>query len=173
MDPAVAGAALARLGHGGPALDVGAAGKGQLVDLVAEVLIEHGVAEWTVDASGDLRHRGAPIRVALEHPWDTTTAVGIVELADGALCASATNRRRWVDLDGNTVHHVLDALTGVPVDGIVASWVVAADAMTADGVATALFFTRDIPHGLGAEWTRMDADGRLERSAGFTGEVFG
>jgi len=167
-----AGRALARLGYGGPGLDVGAAGKGQLVDLVAAVLADRGIAAWTVDASGDLRHRGRPIRVALEHPWDASLAVGVVELADGAICASATNRRRWVDPEGNAVHHVVDALTGAPVEGIVASWVVAGGAMTADGVATALFFTDRIPAALGAEWVRMDASGRIERSSGFPGEVF-
>ena len=49
-------------------LDVGAAGKGYLVDLVSELLAEHGIPQHVVDASGDLLTRGVPLRVALEHP---------------------------------------------------------------------------------------------------------
>jgi len=153
-------------------IDIGAAGKGQLCDLVGEVLREHGVTEFVVDASGDILRRGAgTIRVALEHPADPRLAVGVVELGDGAICASATNRRAW----GDGVHHIVDALTGLPVDDVVATWALAPDAMTADGVATALFMTSGerIPRALGAQWARISASGRIEVSDGFPGEVFG
>lgn len=77
-------------------LDVGAAGKGYLVDLVCDLLAGAGLDDYVVDASGDLVHRGSePLRVALEHPFDPTKAVGIYELSNGALCASAPNRRAW------------------------------------------------------------------------------
>ena len=152
-------------------IDIGAAGKGQLCDLVGEVLHQHGVDSFLVDASGDILRRGAgTIRVALEHPADPSLAVGVAELGDGSICASATNRRAWAD----GVHHVLDATTGLPVHEIVATWAVAADAMTADGVATALFLAEPdaIPVALGVEWARITSAGRIEVSAGFPGEVF-
>jgi thiamine biosynthesis lipoprotein len=152
-------------------IDIGAAGKGQLCDLVGEVLRDHGVGAFVVDASGDILRRGpGTIRVALEHPGDPTLAVGVAELGDGSICASATNRRAWAD----GIHHVLDATTGIPVDAIVATWAIAADAMTADGVATALFLTEPaaIPVALGVEWARITSAGRIEVSAGFPGEVF-
>ena len=61
-------------------LDIGAAGKGQLVDLVAEALLSAGIPGFVVDASGDLLHRGVqPLRVALEHPYDPSRAIGVVE----------------------------------------------------------------------------------------------
>lgn len=153
-------------------IDVGAAGKGLLVDIVSDLL-----APWhdalTIDASGDLLHHGSePIRVALEHPGDPTMAIGVVELPPGlALCASATNRRAW----GAGLHHVLDGRTGRPVDDIVATWVVADTCMRADGLATAQFFSE--PGALVGrfqhEFVRMHADGRIERSPEFPGEVFG
>ena len=50
-------------------LDVGAAGKGYLVDLISDLLVELGSGTHVVDASGDLRVRGdASERIALEHP---------------------------------------------------------------------------------------------------------
>lgn len=151
-------------------LDVGAAGKGLLVDLVSALLAEAGIVRSVVDGSGDLRIREVPMRIALEHPGDATKAIGIAELAEGALSASAGNRR--VLADGR--HHVLDAVTGLPVRDVVATWAVAADDLTADGAATALFFDVD-PAWLerrGVEWVRMLHGGTLEASPGFPGEVF-
>jgi FAD:protein FMN transferase len=151
-------------------LDVGAAGKGQLVDLVGGVLTGLGHERWVVDASGDLRPRTVPIRVALEHPADPSRAIGVVELEDRAIAASASNRRAW----GDGLHHVLDAVTGEPTRGVVATWAIARSAMVADGVATALFF--DVDPGLLArhdvEYVRMFADGRVEHSPALPGEVF-
>ncbi|WP_336646775.1 FAD:protein FMN transferase [Microbacterium sp. USHLN186] len=154
----------------GPALiDVGAVGKGRLVDRVLEALAPL-PGPVTVDASGDLRVRGGAIRVALEHPYDPAMAVGVVPVADAALCASAGNRRAWAD----GMHHVLDGRTGLPVRTWAATWALAADAMHADAAATALFF--DGGAGLadqwGVHWVRMATDGRIERSPGFPGELF-
>jgi thiamine biosynthesis lipoprotein len=41
-------------------IDVGAAGKGHLVDIVAELLREAGFSQFVVDGGGDLRHAGGP-----------------------------------------------------------------------------------------------------------------
>lgn len=152
-------------------LDVGAAGKGLLVDLVSAVLRRH--RQWfTIDASGDLLHYGtAPLRVGLEHPLDPTRAIAVADLVPGqALCASASNRRAW----GDGLHHVLDARTGRPTGDILASWVVATSCMAADGLATAHFLVE--PAALMGrfehEFCRMHADGRIEWSPDFPGEVF-
>ncbi len=144
-------------------LDVAAAGKGQLVDLVVEVLAAHGIEECTVDGSGDLRHRGAPLRIGLEHPGDPRLAVGVVELADGAIAASAPNRQPG---------HIVDASTGLPVAGVAATWAIADTAMVADGAATALFFLDEPPSTLGIRWARMDTAGRIRTSPDWPGEVF-
>lgn len=152
-------------------LDVGAAGKGHLVDLVGELLAQRGLPDTVVDASGDVRVRGErSIRVALENPFDPTKALGVVALRDQALCASATTRRAW----GDGLHHIVDAVTGRPVGEVVATWVVADSALVADGVATALFLgdPARLCREFAVEWVRLMADGRLEASAGFRGELF-
>jgi len=150
-------------------IDVGALGKGRLVDLVADAL--RGVpGRLIVDAGGDLRVRGGTARIALEHPYDATSAIGVAIVGDRALCASAINRRAW----GDGLHHVLDARTGIPVRTWAATWAIADDAMHADAAATALFFAGGA--GLAGEWgvegVRMTTDGRAARSAGVPGERF-
>ncbi|MEZ5189463.1 MAG: FAD:protein FMN transferase [Schumannella sp.] len=152
-------------------IDVGAAGKGYLADLVGGVLEGFGVTTYVIDASGDVLARGATSEVvALEHPADATKAIGVVPLRDGALAASAANRRAW----GDGLHHVIDAVTGLPTAGVVATWALAPDALHADGLATALFFdaSPELLARAGASYVRMFADGRVESSPSFPGEVF-
>lgn len=151
-------------------VDVGAAGKGYLVDLVSDLLVDAGVDEHIVDASGDLRSRGVPMRIALEHPLDPSKAVGVAELTDGAFCASATTRRAW----GDGLHHVLDALTGLPTRAVLATWVLAPTALAADGIATALFFDPEATFlaRTATAYARMSSDGTVDASTDFPGELF-
>lgn len=152
-------------------IDVGAAGKGQLVDLVSMALQDAGYPQHTVDAGGDMVHAGpSALRIALEHPYVPDTAIGLVALQDRALCASASNRRRWAD----GLHHVLDATTGQCVDTVVASWVLADDALVADALATALFLVP--PEVLLAEfdfdYVQVHSDGRAQFSSSLAGALF-
>lgn len=150
-------------------LDVGALGKGRLVDLVFTVLRDV-PGDLVVDAGGDIRVRGGAVRIGLEHPYDPTAAIGVTALRDAALCASAITRRAW----GDGLHHVLDARTGVPVRTWAATWAIGPDAMRADAVATALFFDGgpQLAASWGVEWVRMTTDGRAERSPGCPVELF-
>lgn len=150
-------------------VDIGAAGKGYLVDLVDRMLDEAGVAERIVDASGDLRST-VPMRIALEHPLDPSVAIGVAELDAGAFAASAPNRRVWAA----GLHHVLDAVTGRPTSAVIATWTLADDAITADGAATAGFFdvAPAVLAGWGVRFARMWDDGRVEWSPDFPGERF-
>ena len=159
--------------HAPALIDVGAIGKGRLVDVVHDLLGSLGHAERLVDAGGDLRLSGTPIRVGLEHPFDATRAIGVATVADAALCGSAVNRRAWPGEHGG-LHHVLDARTGEPVRTIAATWAIAAEAMVADAAATALFFDGGPAFAArsGVEWVRMTTDGTVEWSAGDRMEVF-
>jgi thiamine biosynthesis lipoprotein len=159
--------------HAPVLVDVGAIGKGRLVDVVHDLLGALGHVEHLVDAGGDLRRRGGPVRVGLEHPFDATRAIGVAVVTDAALCGSAVNRRAWPGLhDG--LHHVLDARTGEPVRTIAATWAIAGEAMLADAAATALFFDggAEFAAQFGVEWVRMTTAGVVEWSAGSRMEVF-
>lgn len=159
-------------------LDVGALGKGRLVDLVAGLVAQWVEGPVVVDAGGDIALRGTGERIALEHPYDPARAIGVWHVTDAALCASAVGRRAW----GGGLHHVLDARTGEPVRTIAATWAVAADAMTADALATALFFdggpelaaewSKARDSDLPVQWVRMTTDGRVEWSPGCDAELF-
>ena len=139
-----------------------------------------------IDAGGDLLvHLGqspdqpVPLRVALEHPSDSTQAVGVAEIMDGALCASAPSRRYWGEQSGMRLHHLLNAIDGMPADSVAAAWAyvpqqAAFPCATADGLATALFVTP--PDRLRArfrfECAFIDADGMLHASRDFPATLF-
>jgi FAD:protein FMN transferase len=152
-------------------IDVGAAGKGYLVDTIAKLLDQHGVTDYVIDASGDLIHRGATTHiVGLEHPFEPGNVIGTVPVENQSLCASATTRRAW----GNGLHHVFNPHTQRPVEDITATWVLANSTMLADGLATALFLCD--PAILAARYdfsyVRYHSNGSLDYSTNFAGEIF-
>ena len=195
--------------RGPVSLDFGACGKGYAVDLIAALLRDGGCnternternadhhagpnanraadRALVIDAGGDLLvHLGqspdqpVPLRVALEHPSDSTQAVGVAEIMDGALCASAPSRRYWGEQSGMRLHHLLNAIDGMPADSVAAAWAyvpqqAAFPCATADGLATALFVTP--PDRLRArfrfECAFIDADGMLHASRDFPATLF-
>lgn len=152
-------------------LDVGAAGKGLLVDLLADELAAGAVGTFVIDGSGDLLVRGpSSVDVALEHPYNPEQAIGIVPLQGRSLCASAANRRAW----GDGLHHVLDGTTGAPVRTAVAAWALADTAVVADALATALFFVpgSTLEETFDFSWLTVFSDGSASYSAEFEGTLF-
>ena len=119
--------------HSPVALDFGACGKGYLLDLLAGMLrgdrrqtrqSAHDDRQYVIDAGGDmLIHTVEPITIALEDPSDPANAVGLAELNRGAFCASSPSRRHWSDAAGHQLHHLLNAIDGLPVDDVAATWV--------------------------------------------------
>ena len=77
-----------------------------------------------------------PLKVGLENPTDFKQVIGVVEVNNKSICASAGSRRKW-----GKFHHIIDPKNLKSPDKIIASWVIAKDTITADGLATCLFFT--------------------------------
>jgi len=151
-------------------LDVGALGKGFFVDKIAIFLQRQGLRRFLVDGSGDIFYQGTePIRAGLEHPGDTSKAIGVLELSGGALCASASNRRQW-----GIHHHIIDPTSLISPDEILATWVLADQAAIADGLATCLFFTDPERYRkeFSFEYCILNKDYKVKRSTGFNAELF-
>ena len=118
------------------AIDIGAVGKGYLIDVIATLLKRYHDA-FTVDGSGDVYTYGTMHeRIGLEDPFHTGKVIGVAPLENASICGSATNRRRW----GRQLHHIVDPDTLQPTNGVAATWVRADSAALADGLSTALFF---------------------------------
>lgn len=162
--------------HPGLSLDLSAIAKGHAVDALAGHLAGRGLGDFLVDIGGEIRTRGAnPAgrrwRVAVERPHRGARAVHTVLTPGDNAVATSGDYRNFRERDGRRWSHIIDPRSGRPVGHATASvTVVAADAMTADGLATALLvlgadaglrFARE--HGVAAYFIRRNSAG-----AGFT-----
>lgn len=153
-------------------LDVGAAGKGYITDIIGRLLSVRGIKNFLIDASGDILHHSEKKekrRVGLENPNDSSQVIGVVEIGNESICGSATNRRKWAGL-----HHIMDPVLARPVQDIIATWVVAENALLADGLATALFFTsaENLQKKFQFDYLLVRRDMTILYSTGLRGEIF-
>ena len=150
--------------------DFGALGKGYCIDKIAAYLKEKGLRRFLVDGSGDIFYsgNGAPIRVGLEDPADTTKVIGAIEMRNGSMASSSGNRRVWRDW-----HHIIDPDSLQSPRDIIATWVIADAAVLADALATSLFFAE--PERFSAfdfKYCILNKERRVRRSSGFAAELF-
>lgn len=153
-------------------LDFGAAGKGYLVDLVAQCLQQYDIKNFCVDAGGDMVYRTTTnhaLDVGLEHPADLTQAIGIAHIKNQSLCGSAGNRRSW-----GSYTHIINPHNLKSPKHIAGLWVTAASGLVADGLTTALFFTpaETLQKQYTFEYAIVYQDLSLEHSAHFPADFF-
>lgn len=152
------------------AYDFGAAGKGHLIDIVSQIIIEQGFPEFCVDAGKDiLLNSRKPIRVGLENPLNFKEAIGVVTLTKGSICASAGSRRSW-----STYHHIINPRTLTSPNKILATWVIAPDALLADALSTCLFLvpSKKLMPYFSFEYLILYEDNSIEKSSSFSSEFF-
>jgi thiamine biosynthesis lipoprotein len=123
-------------------LDIGAIGKGFIVDKVAECLISAGIRQAAINAGGDLyvleNENGEEWRIGIQHPRDDSTLWGYITLKNAAVATSGDYEKFFMK-DGTRIHHIIDPKTGLPADKAVSVTVIAPDATTADALCTAVF----------------------------------
>lgn len=153
-------------------LDFGAAGKGYLIDLIGRLVRVRGVKNFTIDGSGDIKFAAEnrdSLRVGLEHPEQTGQVIGVLKLDPGqAIASSSGNRRRW-----EGYHHIIDPKLQKSPEHILATWVMADEAMTADALSTALFLVESetLQKKFEFEYLILYPDMKVNRSAGFQAEL--
>lgn len=153
-------------------LDVGAAGKGHLIDIVSQLLQGRGVTSFCVDAGGDIHYQNAAnhtLRVGLEHPGDSAQVIGVATILNQSICGSAGNRRAWGEF-----HHIINPHSLTSPKHILAVWAVAKTTILADALTTALFFTpaQQLKNEYEFEYVIVREDFSVEKSPNFSGELF-
>lgn len=128
-------------------LDLGAIGKGAVLDHLADWLAERGYRRFLLEAGGDvlvsdLKPDGAQWRIWIRHPRSADAPLAIATIgAAGERVALATSGdyERFMERDGVRYHHIVSPVTGRPDSDAVSVSVIAGSAIEADGLATALF----------------------------------
>jgi thiamine biosynthesis lipoprotein len=154
-------------------IDLGAIGKGRVIDLAVEILHAHGIHNAVINAGGKLRAVGKAgtraWRIGIRDPRHSGTLGGIDVQGDESVSTSG-DYERFAIVNGRRVHHLLDPRTGRPTTHTEAVTVLARDATTADGASTAIFLAgpsewQEVAKRLGIrDVLRVDADGTLQIS---------
>lgn len=126
-------------------LDLGGLGKGWVIDKLGTLLKQNGAPHFIINGGGDiLVSSPEPIEFSLEHPLDSSKAIGSTRITRGALAVSSNIKRSW-QKDGKRQHHIIDPRTGKPSESDVVSTYVRADtALMADVCVTILLIAPDL-----------------------------
>lgn len=126
----------------GMQIDLGGIGKEYAVDKTLALLAEKCPGACLVNFGGDLNASSAPAAtgawtVGLEHRGHEGVASATVQLERGALTTSG-DARRYLLKDGVRYSHVLNPMTGWPVQGAPAAVTVAGNTCTEAGILSTL-----------------------------------
>jgi thiamine biosynthesis lipoprotein len=133
----------ATLAEPGMRLDLGGVGKGYACDRALDVLREHGLGSALVEIGGDMALGDPPPG---REAWSIAVAcTGAEEEQAGQALqlvrqavATSGDAEQHVERDGQAVSHVIDPRTGRGLTNRLCASVVAADAATADALASAV-----------------------------------
>jgi thiamine biosynthesis lipoprotein len=124
-------------------IDLGGIAKGYAVDLGVERLVSHGILHARLSAGGDMRllgdKRGRPWYVGIRDPRSEDRNAVVLPLQNVAVSTSGDYERFFVDDAGERVHHILSPETGKSVQGVQSVTIIGEDALTTDGLSTAVF----------------------------------
>ncbi len=124
-------------------IDYSAIAKGFAVDRLAELTLKLECENFLVDIGGEVRVNGTNRfgelwRIGIENPNDPDDVLGYLERGSGAVATSGTYRNVKT-IDGEQLSHLMDPISGRPVDHeILLASVYTEEATTADAWATAL-----------------------------------
>lgn len=152
-------------------LDFGGLGKGYLIDIISNLLLENGINSFCINGGGDILYKSLDkaLRVGLENPKDFKQVIGVAEIVNQSICASSGSKRAW-----DKFHHIMDPHSLSSPQNILATWVVAKDALTADSIATCLFLTprEKLEKYFEFESVILYSDFSIEKSKKFPGQLF-
>lgn len=127
----------------GVRLDLGGIAKGYAVDRGIATLESFGIRNARLSAGGDMRllgdKRGKPWVVGIRDPRSESRKALVMPLADVAVSTSGDYERFFHDESGERIHHILSPATGKPAKGVQSVTVLGSDALTTDGLSTAVF----------------------------------
>lgn len=121
----------------------GAIGKGYAADRVKQMLLDKGIKNGVVNASGDLtawgtRADGSPWKIGISNPNDPSKVIAWLPV-ENATVATSGDYEQFVFHNNIRYSHNIDPKTGYPVKGIKSVTIVSPSAELSDALATAVF----------------------------------
>ena len=125
-------------------VDLSTVGEGFATDHLARLMEQQGINNYLVSVGGAVLTRGRnaegkPWRVAIQKPTDKENAVEAIVDLQGHGISTSGSYRNYYELDGKRISHVIDPMTGRPIEHkLVSATVIATTALEADGWDTGL-----------------------------------
>jgi len=125
-------------------VDLSTVGEGFATDHLARLMEQMGINNYLVSVGGAVLSRGVnaqqqPWRVAIQKPTDRENAVQARVNLQGHGISTSGSYRNYYELDGKRISHVIDPVTGRPIEHkLVSATVIATTALEADGWDTGL-----------------------------------
>lgn len=167
----------------GMGIDLGGIAKGYIVDKGIEVLKEAGIEHAFIDGGGDIRALGdkpddSPWKIGVQDPEAAEVPeqdiLGVLPAVDTSVVTSG-DYERYVEIDGEKYHHIINPQTGYPSEGLTSVTIKAEDAAAADALSTGVFIM-DIDEGIqlvedlpGVEGVLVTDDMDTEYTSGLEG----
>ncbi|MBT8396050.1 MAG: FAD:protein FMN transferase [Gemmatimonadetes bacterium] len=131
-----------RLHHPGMGVTLDGIAKGYVVDRIAQILNQHGLDDFLIDAGGDIRtsgvrEDGCPWKVGVQDPRKQGDLPDVIGLTNGSVATSGSYEI-YFDRE-RTHHHIVSALTGASPQTSQSVSVVAPTTLAADALATSVF----------------------------------
>jgi len=158
------------LGAPGMRLDLGGVVKEYAADRAAQICREAGAVHGVIDLGGDLavvgpHADGSPWLAGIKAPRAPDQVFARIELRRGGLATSGDYERAMI-VDGRRYSHILDPMSGIPVESF-ASVSVVADSCLVAGAASTLGMLLGLDAGrawlerLGLPFLCVDGEGRV------------
>jgi thiamine biosynthesis lipoprotein len=127
----------------GIVLDLGGIAKGYMVDKAVAALQAAGIDSALINAGGDMyclgTKQGRPWQIGIRNPKTIAGVLDTLAIRDEAIATSG-DYEQFFTYEGIRHSHLIDPDSGLPVKGAIRSvTVIAHNATTADGLATAFF----------------------------------
>jgi len=127
----------------GIVLDLGGLAKGYIIDKAVEALRKNNIDSALINAGGDIyclgRRFNKPWRIGIRNPKALSEIIDTLEIENEAIATSG-DYEQFFEYKGRKISHIIDPRNCLPVEGNLRSvTVVAHNATTADGLATAFF----------------------------------
>ncbi len=126
--------------HEGMRIGFGGIGKGYAAERAKAVLVNAGLANGIVNASGDLtawgcQPDGSPWTIGIVNPNLSGHVFSYLNITDMAIATSG-NYEKFIMVNGEKYSHTIDPRTGLPVKGIKSVTIITPNAEIADAMAT-------------------------------------
>lgn len=166
----------------GMAIDLGAVAKGYIADKAAEYLKEKGVESAILNLGGNVvalgsKPDGREWSIGIQDPEKENGRAGYsVLVADESVVTSGIYQRGF-DRDGVRYHHILDSVTGWPVqNGLASVTIITGSSALADAMSTACFVLgRDMgmsfAEEMGVQAVFIGTDGKVSCTPALEGKL--